>query len=128
MRNYPLEHDEQVSLFHWVALKSGRYAELNLLHAIPNGGHRNIVVARKMKAEGVKPGIPDMFLPVARQGFHGLYVEMKAQSSRPKRGGKGGLSPEQEKWIRRLRAQGYRVEVCYGWKEAAAVLEDYLQN
>lgn len=127
MKPYPLEHDEQAALFFWARWNNVNYPELRLMFAIPNGGHRNLLVARKMKAEGVKAGVPDIFLPVARGGFHGLFVEMKAESARPKKGGKGGLSDLQCEWIGDLRNQGYKVAVCYGRDEAIAEITNYLK-
>lgn len=125
MKSYRLEHDEQATLFTWAKLER-RFPELDLLFAIPNGGHRNMLVAKKMKAEGVRPGVPDMFLPVARGGYHGLFLEMKTEANRPKRGGKGGLSDLQLDWIERLKTQGYAVRVCYGFEEARNALIQYL--
>lgn len=66
----PTEHWEQVQLFEW----SENLPELKLMHAIPNGGKRDIRVALKLKEEGVKPGVPDIFLPLSRGGKHGLYI------------------------------------------------------
>jgi hypothetical protein len=80
-----------------------------------------------MKAEGAKPGVPDLFLPVARNDHHGLFIEMKRTEVKPKReGSKGGLSDVQIKWKADLEAQGYRVTVCYGFDEARETLEQYL--
>ena len=53
------EHDEQVLIFKWARLSEGRWPELALLFAIPNGGHRHKAVAAKLKAEGVRAGVPD---------------------------------------------------------------------
>lgn len=113
------EHDEQCALFAFAAWAAGRVPELSLLHAIPNGGARHPAVAAKLKAEGVKAGIPDVFLPVARGGRNGLYVELKY--------GKNKTSAEQDRWIDALREQGYAVAVCYGWQEAARKLLGYLR-
>lgn len=63
----PCEEIEQTCLFRWAALESGAHPELALLHAIPNGGKWSKSEAARMKAAGVKPGVPDMFLPVARE-------------------------------------------------------------
>lgn len=112
------EHDEQVALFRWAGYKTREIPELCFLFAIPNGGARHIAVARKLKAEGVKAGIPDIFLPVVRGAYHGLFIEMKV--------GKNKLTGPQEEWHVVLKGQGYRVEVCYGWEAAKDVLEDYL--
>lgn len=129
MRTYRLEHDEQSALFAWANWSVAAFPELRLLFSIPNGGHRNLLVAAKMKREGTKAGVPDIFLPVARQGFHGLFLEMKAEHNRPKReGSKGGLSDLQIDWIERLRGNGYKVSVAYGAGEAQEILTRYLTN
>lgn len=112
------EHQEQAALIRLCRLKETKYPELAMLFAVPNGGVRHIGTAVKLKAEGVKPGVPDLFLPVPRGGHHGLFIEMKAV--------KGKVSKEQLWWLSSLEAQGYHAEVCYGWESAAKVIEDYL--
>jgi len=120
------EHQEQVLLIQWAKLHAKKYPELELLFAIPNGGDRNARVGKKMKDEGARAGVPDLFLPAARNGRHGLFIELKTPARKPKRAGKGGVSADQEWWIDRLNNQNYAAVVCYGWKEAAAILEGYL--
>jgi hypothetical protein len=115
----PLESKEQSALFEWAILMERRVPELRKLFHIPNGGLRNKLIAVRMTAEGVRRGVPDMCLPVARQGFHGLYIELKRRKG-------GRLEPEQEDWIRFLAEQGYKAVVCYGFDNARAVIEDYL--
>ncbi len=112
------EHLEQVALMQWAKLSEGRYPELRLLHAVPNGGHRHLAVAAAMKAEGVKAGVPDLDLPVARGPWHGLRIELKARG--------GTLTAAQREWIDALRAEGYRAEVCVGWEAAKNLIVDYL--
>lgn len=122
------EHEEQREVMRWA---SGNalliYPALELLYAVPNGGKRHVGVARKLKAEGVKAGIPDLHLPVAKGSHHSLYIEMKTADKKPKRSGKGGVSPSQEWWHEKLREQGHRVTVCYGSAEAKQELENYLK-
>lgn len=96
-----------------------RYPELALLYHIPNGGYRHAWTAHQMRLQGVKPGIPDYHLPVARGQHWCLYLEMK-------RADLGFLEPEQSAVHALLRGQGNRVEVCLGWEQAVAVLEEYL--
>jgi hypothetical protein len=112
------EHAEAVALMRCVRLHEARWPELRLLYAIPNGGDRHPIVAAKMKAEGVRAGVPDYCLPVPRGGYHGLYVELKTPTGYPSR--------EQRAWIAALREQGYRAEVCRGWAAAWDVIRDYL--
>ena len=122
MRNTTAHEDvEQATLFTWAGLKSGQRPELQLLFHIPNGGSRGKAEAARFKAEGVKAGVPDLFLPVARGPYHGLFIEMKRRSG-------GRTSEAQRKWIAALAAQGYLATICYGWKEAAELIEDYLDE
>ena len=117
----PTESAEQQTLFRWAELQSGKYPELRLMFHIPNGGKRSKSEAVRFALEGVKPGVPDVCLPVARGGFHGLYVEMKRQKS-------GRVSGDQNDWIEALQAQGYAATVCRGWEEAARVILVYLKG
>ncbi len=112
------EHAEQVALFNWASIQSATSPELQLLHAIPNGGKRDRVTAALLKAEGVRAGVPDIFLPVARERWHGLYIELKTE--------RGRVTEHQKRWIRELRQQGYMAAVCRGWHPASALIKAYL--
>ena len=117
----PSESQEQQRLFQWVRLAEGAHPELRLLYHIPNEGKRSRAGGRRMVAEGLRRGVPDLCLPVARGGKHGLYIELK----RVKR---GRVSEEQAEWLHRLCEEGYAAQVCNGWEEAARVLETYLRE
>lgn len=112
------EAEEQMALFEWAALVSGKHPELQLLYHIPNGGSRNKAEAANLKKQGVKAGVPDLCLPVPRGEFHGLYIELKYGKNKP--------SKAQEKWITDLKNQNYAAFVCYGWEEAKNVITVYL--
>ena len=114
------ESQEQQALFQWSKLMQAQYPELSLLHAIGNGGKRNLIEAVRMKREGVKAGVSDIMLPVARNGYHGLYIELKV--------GRGKTSDSQVWWIAETTKQGYYSTVCYGWLEAKEVIEKYLEE
>ena len=114
------ESEEQQALFEWAALKSGNFSELSLMFHIPNEGKRSKSYGGRLKAEGLKAGVPDIFLPVARGNYHGLFIEMKSN--------KGKVLESQLCWLEQLRTQGFKTVVCYGWVEAAAVIEKYLQG
>lgn len=121
MNQIPTEAQEQTALFQWASMMEGRIPELRLLYHCPNGGSRNAIEARNLRLQGVKPGIPDIFLPCARGPFHGLYIEMKRRKG-------GRVSVDQQRMILALRAQGYKVEVCRGWDEAKNTICEYLRN
>jgi len=114
----PIEFDPQAVSEHHLQVRFmvkcedhlTEYPELWAMHATPNGGKRQRLTAVLLKAEGVKKGVPDVFLPVPRGGYHGWWCEFKFNDGRP--------SPEQEAWITFLRAQGYYV--CVYWSAEAA--------
>ena len=113
------EASEQETLIAWANLNDYRCPELRLLYHVPNGGSRNKLEAANLKRQGVKAGVPDLCLPVARKGFHGLYIEMKY--------GKNRTTENQNRWLFALKDQGYKTEVCYSADEAAKVIADYLE-
>lgn len=102
-----------------------------LMYAIPNGDKRDPRIAAKLKAEGVKPGVPDIFLPVPRSVFHGLYIELKRPESTYEQDGKikkrreGKASDAQNEMIGKLVAMGYGVNVCVGWQSAYDTIVAY---
>jgi len=113
-----LELFEQIKLFQWAAAHAHLLPELSLLYAIPNGGHRHISVAKELKASGVKAGVPDICLPVARAGYNALYLELKAKTGKP--------SPEQKKWLGDLTLSGNRAVVAVGHQTAIEEILSYL--
>jgi hypothetical protein len=115
---HPSEHVEATRLFEQVLLRQNEHPELRWFHAIPNGGDRHKATAGKMKAEGQRAGVADYSLPVPRGEFHGLYIELKSMT--------GYASDEQKEFVQFVRGQGFRAEVCRGWRAAWAVVCDYL--
>lgn len=117
-----LEHSEQVTLMRWWSLTHQSFGiSEQLLFAIPNGGLRNVITAKNMKAEGVRAGVPDLFLAVSRGDSHGLFIEMKRTKG-------GRVSDSQESMLGRLAEQGYEAIVCKGWVAAKEAIEAYLQK
>ncbi|WP_438308396.1 VRR-NUC domain-containing protein [Pseudomonas guariconensis] len=112
------EGQEQASLMREIQL---RYPEVyELIYHVPNGGHRVKAVAAKLKAQGVKAGIPDLVLPMARGGYFGLYIEFKATID------PAPVSSSQQACIKRLNDQGYLAVVCRGHFDAMECLRAYL--
>lgn len=121
MLNVPTEAKEQAALFEWIRYAARKYPELELCFHIPNGGSRNSREAKNLKAQGVKPGIPDICLPVARKGYHGLYIEMKRRKG-------GRISEDQGTVLGLLREQGYCAWVCKGANDAIELITEYLSD
>ena len=121
MRNFRLDDESghQEALFSWAAYRTGLMPELQYMYHVPNGGKRDAATAVALKRQGVKAGVPDIMLPAARAGYHGLYIELKRQ-----RGGR--KSDHQSEWLDALSAQGYKAALCYGWEQAAGTIIEYL--
>lgn len=115
----PSEQVEQINLMRWAEYEKGAHPELKLLMHIPNGGARTKAEAGKFKAMGVKPGVPDLFLPVARGVYHGLWIELKRADG-------GKTQAAQRGWIAALKEQGYMAGVAHGWVEASETIMKYL--
>ena len=90
------------------------------MYHIPNEGKRSKAYGAKLRKEGLKEGVPDIHLPVARGQYHSLYIEMKRRSD-------SVTSQAQRRWIRNLKRQGNAAYVCHGWEEAVKVIEEYLK-
>lgn len=118
-----LEHEEQVSLIKWWSLAHNKFmVNEELLFAIPNGGKRNVITARKLKDEGVRAGVPDLFLAYpGTHGGRGLFIEMKKKDG-------GRLSTNQSCMIQSLAQVGFHCAVCHGWEEAKIAIENYLNG
>lgn len=96
------EHLEQVEFVAWFRRT---YPDVKIF-AIPNGGFRGKAQAGKLKAEGVSPGVPDLYVPAWR-----LWVEMKRESG-------GTLSPAQKEWRDYLQSIGDKWMVAKGFEDA----------
>jgi hypothetical protein len=113
-----LECAHQIALIKWVRTVKDIYPVLKLLYAVPNGGKRNLRVARKLKAEGVLVGVADLCLPAARRGYHGLYLKMKSEE--------GVATKEQKEFLRGVSWEGYCAVIAHGADEAKATIEWYI--
>jgi hypothetical protein len=105
------ESDEQIGFVNWF---EGAFTGVRIFH-IPNGGHRAISVAKKLKAEGVKAGVPDLYVPAWK-----LWIEMKRTKG-------GRLSAEQKEWIAYLTGLGDSVIVGNGATDASRQVLAFLK-
>lgn len=122
VRAKPMDREglEQAALMAELRARMPEVADL--IYHVPNGGHRVKAVAAKLKAQGVKAGIPDLVLPMARGGFFGLYIEFKATPPND-----AAISASQHERIRKLNAQGYLAVVCRGHFDTMEQIRAYLR-
>lgn len=115
------EHDMQVVLFKWAKMSTCMHPELALMFAIPNGGARDSRTGAMLKAEGVKSGVPDIFLACPHGSKAGLFIELKA-------GDAGRISEAQASWIASLNGKGYEAVVCRTLDKAVQTITSYLNG
>jgi len=97
--------------------------DANLLWtATANGGKRDKRTAAALKAQGLKPGVPDIliFTPPPSGIGSGMAIELKRDQTAGKQ--RGRLSPHQRIWLEELRSLGWRAEVAYGLNHALEIL------
>ena len=101
---------------------SGRIPELRILNASLNGAYLSGGARQwgQLAAQGALKGLPDLHLPVARNGFNSLYIELKTEHGR--------LHGQQSRIHALLRNEGNLVHVCYGFESAKKALLDYLEK
>ena len=116
-KSAPSEHALQVHCLRWLHFT---YPQV-LCYAIPNGTYKSHSAATAMKMEGLTSGIPDLHIPIARGGYHSLYIEMK-------NGKAGRLSDTQKEMIPRLQCYGNKVVVCRSLNDFIREVETYLNS
>ena len=114
------EYSEQCLIFQWCELQKNKYPELKLLNASLNGVKLTKGQAMKAKRSGMKKGYPDIFLPVPRSNYAGLFIELKY--------GRNTASKEQKEWLQELSKQGYLCAFAWGADNAIKLITKYLTN
>lgn len=120
MKHLESAHQAQVMEWSRWAYKTGKYPMLNMLHCSLNGVKLSATQARIAKAQGMLSGVPDLFLPLPKNGHHGLYIEMKSE--------KGRLTENQQWFLSNAESLGYKTAVCYSAKEAIDAIEAYYSD
>ena len=110
----PNEEQEQAAVVDWCDLHG-----IPVVH-IPNEGKRSAWAGAALKRAGMQPGFPDLFIPLARKGYHGLFVEMKVGKNKP--------TEKQKEWIKRLSKEGYAACVRYGADAAISTIQAYVKE
>ena len=116
-RNAQPEAAEQENVIKWARDNEKNYPFLWLLHSSLNGVKLSKMQAGKAKASGMLSGVPDLFLPVPRGSFCGLYIEMKSATGR--------IMPSQSRYLKAVSDFGYNAVVCYSSSEAIEKIKEY---
>lgn len=114
------EHDEQCAFIDWLDWEAQRNPKLEAVYATPNAAKRSWALARYLRNEGLRSGVPDVCIAVPAGDYHALYIEMKVGRNKP--------TPEQKRWLGRLFANGNACRVCYSASEAIETVKLYLRG
>lgn len=109
----PSEDQEQIVAATWLRKNN------ILFYHIPNGGKRSLSEGAKFKAMGLQAGVPDICVPMARRGYHGLYIELKRKWH-------SVVSEKQQFWLEALAKEGYCTHVAYGSEDLIRLVKQYL--
>lgn len=119
-RKRPVHHEDAEAEALWAWAQTVPQLREYLYHPA-NGGKRGVLEAMRFQKMGVRKGVSDYHLPVARGGFIGAWIELK-----PEKKHRSTVSDEQDKWLLKMDSLGHFVCVCYGFESAKQVLEWYV--
>lgn len=85
---------------------------------VTNEGKRGWCQGKKMKAEGLKKGVSDLFLAFPHKGKSGLWLELKSKGKNP--------TKEQLEFLWAMRDVGYDAEIKDSVDEGIQAIKDYV--
>lgn len=112
------EQAEQIKFFDW--LRAQNDWRMGFAFAIPNEGKMPIYTRMRMKKAGVLPGVPDIFLAYANNGYHGLFIEMKVKPNT--------IKDNQLFAMLELNKRSYKCVVCWSADEAIEAVKAYVEQ
>jgi len=118
------ESDLQKAIIMWADTMEDKWPELRWLHHIPNGGKRDGREALSLKRQGVKSGVCDLFLPVRRANYGGLYIELK----RPGTNAEKELSDKQIEFLRFAQVQMFATMASSDFEDVKRCIVEYLES
>lgn len=114
------EDDEQICFFDWLDWQQKNDPRLFAIYHPANGGFRAPKTARRLKKMGVKPGVPDICVPIPTGKYPGLYIEMKVKPNK--------LTDSQILFTSLLHSLGHCVRIAWSAQEAIDILKRYLDG
>ena len=108
----------QINLINWFKHTYPEFSQ-DIIH-IANERKCSWQEGKKLKRMGVTPHVADVFLGIANNGFHGLFIELKTED--------GILSEGQKEFIKRKNQRGYFAIAVWGLEAAKEVIKTYLKD
>lgn len=116
----PTEKQEHLAFMDWVRMQPNALIRAAIIH-IPNQANHDARYGRVLKQMGLRAGVSDFFLPIPRNNYSGLWLELKRVS-----GGRENIS--QKNWIDLMRSLAYRAEFAYGAEHAINLVKEYMHG
>lgn len=117
------ESEQQQLVISWFRLQYPKYRLISIPNGTMIGGRNKYALVNKYKKEGMLPGVSDLFLCVPRNGYNGLWLEMKARGKTA-----SSLSQDQRIWLSDMEKIGYRAVCCFGFDHARKVIIEYMEG
>ena len=92
-----------------------------MMFAIPNAGMRTRKSRGMLLAEGLKNGLPDIYVDIAVNPFHGLRLELKRSTETLR-----AVRENQWSWIEKYNSQGFKAGAVIGYRACIYSICDYL--
>ena len=114
------EHEIQKAVIRYCRTIEKYDNRYSYIFAVPNGGKRDVRVAKKLKAEGVISGVSDLVIPLPVGFYHGAFIEVKRI---------GGRATDNQKTFLRIMAErGYFCAITYGYEETVEAIVKYING
>lgn len=114
----PTEDQIQESIFQWLSYQ--KFEGSQYIHAIPNGGHRHVITAVRLKRTGTKKGVLDICWLKRTKHYSGFVCEVKRPGQKP--------TEEQENYAAWCKSQGFYTCLVYSLEDFQIHIQNFLDG
>lgn len=114
------EDSELITVFQFIDLMANSDPRYQAIFHVANERRCSYIAGRILKKKGVRAGVPDIIIPIASSGYHGLWIELKVKPNR--------LTPDQSRFIDLLILLGHCARVCWSATEAIELIKEYIKG
>ncbi len=120
-----MERDEQKALVRWMSYHP---VIREFFCKNNNEGKRTPLQTHRLKLEGLRPHVSDIFIYYPNEKYHGLWLEVKRNKKYTTSERKTPTWIGQEAFQEAVRSVGFAAHFCYGWEDGKGVIERYLSG
>ncbi|MSQ79809.1 MAG: hypothetical protein EXR21_09090 [Flavobacteriaceae bacterium] len=132
-KRHPIQHEHNVIKAVVVYLTTHRSKPL-FFH-VPNEGKRSLHQQRMAKQSGLTKGVADIIILEPKKyqedgttRYHGMCLELKAETNKLTGAKKGTTSVEQLAFLKAAEERGYYAKVAFGFDMAKSYIDTYLHK